>query len=85
LLTNITDSPHQVWQTAIEDVNLILITDNIMDNIIKFDTIAQYNDYNNHETLHPLVSVIDLSKSNPRQNARMNLEPGLLYRVSKRH
>jgi AraC family transcriptional activator of pobA len=44
-----------------------------MDNIIKFDTIAQYNDYNNHETLHPLVSVIDLSKSNPRQNARMNL------------
>lgn len=43
-----------------------------MDKIIKFDTISQYNDFNNHETLHPLVSVVDLSKAKPRQHARAN-------------
>jgi AraC-like DNA-binding protein len=42
-----------------------------MDNIVRFDTVSQYNTYNNHETLHPLVSVIDLSKASPRQHARM--------------
>ncbi len=40
--------------------------------IVRFDTISQYNAFNNHETLHPLVSVIDLSKAAPRQFARMN-------------
>lgn len=37
-----------------------------MDKINRFDTIDEYNDLNNHETLHPLVSVIDFSKANPR-------------------
>lgn len=40
--------------------------------IVRFDTISQYNAFNNHETLHPLVSVIDLSKAAPRQFARMS-------------
>lgn len=31
-----------------------------------FDTIAKYNALNNHETLHPLVSVIDFNNANPR-------------------
>jgi AraC family transcriptional activator of pobA len=43
-----------------------------MDNIIKFDTVSQYNAYNNNETLHPLVSVIDQSKADRRLNARQN-------------
>jgi AraC family transcriptional activator of pobA len=43
-----------------------------MDKILKFDTISQYNAYNDHETLHPLVSVIDFSKAQPRQLARAN-------------
>lgn len=43
-----------------------------MSNIVKFDTISQYNAFNNHETLHPLVSVIDLFKADPRQHERMN-------------
>jgi AraC family transcriptional regulator, transcriptional activator of pobA len=43
-----------------------------MDNILKFDTVSQYNAFNKHETLHPLVSVIDLSKAEPRQLRRMN-------------
>ncbi len=42
-----------------------------MDNMIRFETISNYNAFNNNETLHPLVSVVDLSKANPRQGSRM--------------
>jgi AraC-like DNA-binding protein len=42
-----------------------------MDNIRRFETISDYNAFNNNETLHPLVSVVDLSKANPRQGSRM--------------
>jgi AraC family transcriptional regulator, transcriptional activator of pobA len=38
-----------------------------MEDILKFDTVSQYNDFNQHETLHPLVSVIDYSKASPRK------------------
>ncbi len=41
-----------------------------MEEILKFDTVSQYNVFNNHETLHPLVSVIDFSKANPRKLRR---------------
>ena len=37
-----------------------------MAGIYQFDTIASYNDFNNHETLHPLVSVIDFGNAKPR-------------------
>ena len=37
-----------------------------MEKTVKFETIKEYNDFNNHETLHPLVTVIDFSKANPR-------------------
>ncbi len=37
-----------------------------MEGIHKFDTVGEYNALNNHETLHPLVSIIDFSKANPR-------------------
>ena len=43
-----------------------------MENIVRFDTIKQYNAFNNNETLHPLVSVIDMSKADKRGHARMN-------------
>lgn len=48
-----------------------------MQGIYRFDTVNEYNDLNNHETLHPLVSVIDFSKANPRswggeKNVRIN-------------
>jgi AraC family transcriptional regulator, transcriptional activator of pobA len=42
-----------------------------MENMLRFNTINDYNTFNNNETLHPLVSVVDLSKANPRQGARM--------------
>ena len=38
-----------------------------MEEILKFDTVSQYNTFNNHETLHPLVSVIDFSKAAPQE------------------
>jgi AraC-like DNA-binding protein len=42
-----------------------------MEEMLRFDTISQYNDFNNHETLHPLVTVVALSKASPRQHSRM--------------
>ncbi|MEQ8416314.1 MAG: helix-turn-helix transcriptional regulator [Imperialibacter sp.] len=41
-----------------------------MEEISRFETISQYNAFNNHETLHPLVSVIDFSKASPRRLRR---------------
>jgi AraC-like DNA-binding protein len=43
----------------------------------RFDTVTEYNSLNNHKTLHPLVSVINFSKANPRswggeKNVRLN-------------
>jgi AraC-like DNA-binding protein len=48
-----------------------------MEKILRFDTVCEYNNLNNHETLHPLVSVINFSKANPRswggeKNVRIN-------------
>ena len=37
-----------------------------MENLRRFETIRDYNTFNNNETLHPLVSVVDLSKASPR-------------------
>ena len=34
-----------------------------MENLRRFETINDYNLFNNNETLHPLVSVVDLSKA----------------------
>jgi len=41
-----------------------------MEDILKFETVSQYNAFNNQETLHPLVSVIDFSKASPRKLRR---------------
>src|SRR5690349_416497 len=43
-----------------------------MSNILKFNTIAEYNAFNKHETLHPHVSVVDLSKADPRKQKTMS-------------
>ncbi|MFI5185433.1 MAG: helix-turn-helix domain-containing protein [Chitinophagales bacterium] len=42
-----------------------------MNNIKRFETVSDYNTFNNNETLHPLVSVVDLSKASPRQGSQM--------------
>ena len=38
-----------------------------MEDIIRFETVNQYNAFNQQETLHPLVTVIDLSTTSPRK------------------
>jgi AraC-like DNA-binding protein len=47
-----------------------------MERTYRFNTVYEYNELNNHETLHPLVSVIDFSKAKPRswgeKNVRIN-------------
>ncbi len=42
-----------------------------MDRTDRFNTISEYNAYNNHITKHPLVSVIDFSKADERSGGRM--------------
>jgi AraC-like DNA-binding protein len=42
-----------------------------MDALRKFETINEYNQFNNNETLHPQISVVDLSKAAPRSGSRM--------------
>ncbi len=43
-----------------------------MDEILKFETVSQYNAFNKNVTLHPLVSIVDLSKAEPRKLSRMS-------------
>jgi AraC family transcriptional regulator, transcriptional activator of pobA len=42
-----------------------------MTELRRFETVNDYNLFNNNETLHPLVSVVDLSKADPRQASSM--------------
>lgn len=44
-----------------------------MEKLLRFNTISEYNTFNNAETKHPLVSVIDFSKAAPRSSYRMYL------------
>lgn len=48
-----------------------MANDSDMDNLRRFETVRDYNLFNNNETLHPLVSVVDLSKASPRQASNM--------------
>lgn len=43
-----------------------------MEKVLKFETIRDYNNFNNQPTLHPLVSVVDLSKAEPRPARRLS-------------
>jgi AraC family transcriptional activator of pobA len=42
-----------------------------MDTTRRFNTISEYNAFNKNETKHPLVTVVDLSKADPRQGSQM--------------
>ena len=42
-----------------------------MESMRRFETVADYNTFNKNETLHPLVSVVNLSKADPRQGSKM--------------
>ncbi|MBS7565339.1 AraC family transcriptional regulator [Mucilaginibacter sp. Bleaf8] len=44
-----------------------------MEEIVRFDTVGQYSAYNNNETRHPLVNIVDLSKAPRRFHKRMHM------------
>lgn len=43
-----------------------------MEQVFNFETISDYNTFNNHTTLHPLVTIIDFSKAKKRTGSKMN-------------
>lgn len=43
-----------------------------MEKVLRFDSIREYNNFNNQETLHPLVSIVDLSKADRRPARRLS-------------
>lgn len=43
-----------------------------MNKVVNFETVNDYNKFNNHETLHPLIGVIDFSKAHKRTGSKMN-------------
>ncbi|NJB84466.1 AraC-like DNA-binding protein [Lewinella marina] len=45
-----------------------------MEEVLIFETIKQYCAFNNQETQHPLVAMIDLSRADPRKLRRMCFE-----------
>lgn len=42
-----------------------------MEAVKRFETINEYNQFNNNETLHPQISIVDLSKAALRSGSRM--------------
>lgn len=48
---------------------------------MRFESISEFNAFNNHETLHPLVSVIDYSRASPRKLRRTYF--GFYYMILK--
>lgn len=42
-----------------------------MEEMLRFNTVSEYNAFNNNTTKHPLVSVADLAKAAPRSGNRM--------------
>ncbi|MFT3949180.1 MAG: helix-turn-helix domain-containing protein [Agriterribacter sp.] len=42
-----------------------------MERAIIFNTVHDYNVFNNNPTLHPLVSIVDISRADPRSGHRM--------------
>jgi AraC-like DNA-binding protein len=43
-----------------------------MEQVFYFETISEYNAFNNHPTLHPLVSILDFSKAKERTGSKMH-------------
>ena len=69
--TIFTDWEGAAHQLAHKVVILIEQKDKVMEEILRFNTISEYNAFNNNETLHPLISVVDFTRAAPRQGHRM--------------
>jgi hypothetical protein len=49
----------------------LIVTHGIMEDILRFNTITEYNTLNKTETLNPLVSLIHFENAEPRKLRRM--------------
>jgi len=65
LPTTITYVPCRMVGAVLECLSLYQKNNCVMEKIVKIDSIAQYNNMRGVETLHPLVTVLDLSKAKP--------------------
>lgn len=72
LPTNFTDLAVEILKFNL-DIRILSSNGKIsdMEEILGFDTVGQYNAFNRNPTLHPLVSLVDLSKAAPRQLRKM--------------
>lgn len=78
LLTIITDWQGRVVVVAYKAVNLYKKR-MIMEEIIKLETVAQYNNIRGMSTLHPLITVLDLQNAKPMPEARFNFGLYAIY------
>jgi AraC-like DNA-binding protein len=78
LLTNITD---EKWVAIFVQVYWVILCQKIkeMEEIIKLETVAQYNAIRGVETLHPLITVVDISKAKPMPERRFNFGLYAIY------
>lgn len=76
--TNITDRRGEVAVLPGKVVNLYQKR-TIMEEIIKLETVAQYNDIRGMSTLHPLITVLDLKSAKPMPEARFNFGLYAIY------
>lgn len=51
---------------------MIILKSNEMDDILKFNTINEYNAFNEQKTLHPLISIVKLDNAKPRKHQKLN-------------
>ena len=51
-----------------------MATNGNLEKMIIYDSIKTYNETFNHPTLHPLVSLLDLSKGNPLKRSKFRLD-----------
>ena len=63
--TNIPDMDEVITSLLFECLNLCYKKLAVMEEVFKVDTVKEYNSICNYETKHPLVTVIDFSKSKP--------------------
>ena len=78
LPTNITDRV-QTLRMAVTKCDTFVSEKKNMKEIVKLESVAQYNQMRGVETLHPLVSVIDLSKAKPMPAATFNFGLYAIY------
>ncbi len=77
--TIITDKTFRAVIRVLEHINLHQQNNCVMDEIVKLESVAAYNKMRGVETMHPLVTVIDLSKAKPMPAQTFNFGLYAIY------